>query len=318
VKNTPSRTRVAVTSRSFSKNLVLREELLRRYDNVTFNDAGTSLSGTDLLSFLQGHEKAIVALERIDADLVAGLPELQVISKYGVGLDNIDVDALNRHGKRLGWQGGVNRRSVSELALSFMISLLHGVPQAEAEVRSGLWRQFQGRQLTGKVVGIIGCGHVGKDLIMLLKPFGCRILACDILPQPDFYAEHGVEAVELSELLRLADIVSLHVPLNSGTANLLNMERLRQIKPRAVLVNTARGGIVDEAALKVALVEGHLAAAAFDVFASEPPEDRELLAFPNFMVTPHIGGSAVEAVLAMGRSAIEGLDDNAIPHKSSV
>ena len=101
MKNTPSRTRVAVTSRSFSKNLVLREELLRRYDNVTFNDAGTSLSGTDLLSFLQGHEKAIVALERIDADLVAGLPELQVISKYGVGLDNIDVDALNRHGNRM-------------------------------------------------------------------------------------------------------------------------------------------------------------------------------------------------------------------------
>ena len=170
-----SRVRVAVTSRSFSKNPVLREELLQRYSNVTFNDAGASLSGEALHAFLAGHEKAIVALERIDAVLLAELPDLKVVSKYGVGLDNIDTHALRSHGKRLGWRGGVNRRSVSELALGLMIALLHCVPQATTEIRSGLWRQINGRQLTGKTIGIIGCGHVGKDLVLLLQPFSCRI-----------------------------------------------------------------------------------------------------------------------------------------------
>lgn len=236
----PSVARVAVTSRSFSKNPLLREELLRRYSNVTFNDVGASLTGVELLAFLQGHEKAIVALERIDADLVAHLPKLQVISKYGVGLDNIDVAALSRHGKRLGWRPGVNKRSVSELTLSFMIALLHRVPEAVAEVRSGTWRQLQGRQLTGKVVGIIGCGHVGRDLVTLLEAFGCRILACDIVHQLDYFTEHDIEAVELNELLARADVVTLHVPFDFSTDKLLNAERLGLMKAGAVLVNTSR------------------------------------------------------------------------------
>jgi len=304
---------VAVTSRSFSKNPVLREELLARYSNVTFNDAGASLSGAGLLQFLEGHEKAIVALERIDADLVARLPALQVISKYGVGLDNIDVSALGRHGKRLGWRGGVNRRSVSELALGFMISLLHLVPQAGAEIRGGTWRQIQGRQLTGKTVGILGCGHVGKDLIRLLQPFGCRILVHDIVADPVFFAEFGVELLPLDLVLSQSDVVTVHLPFDASTANLLSAERIARMKPCSVLVNTARGGIVDEAALKSALTGGHLSGAALDVFAIEPPSDNKLLGLPNFLVTPHIGGSAAEAVLAMGRSAIQGLDENSVP-----
>ena len=306
--------RIAVTSRSFSKNSVLREELLRHYQHVTFNDAGTALAGAELWSFLRGHDKAIVALERIDGELIAKLPDLKVVSKYGVGLDNIDLGALVRHKKRLGWVGGVNRRSVSELALSLMIALLHCVPQAVAEGRAGLWRQLQGRQITGKTVGIIGCGHVGKDLVALLGPFGCKILAHDIINQAAYYREQCIEAVELTELLRRCDVVSLHVPFNASTANLLNHERIMRMKPGAVLINTARGGIVDESALKHALINGPLSGAGFDVFSSEPPTDRELLNLSNFVATPHIGGSAIEAILAMGRSAIAGLDDNCIPN----
>lgn len=313
MSSSPLPTSVAVTSRSFSKNPVLREELLGRYPSVTFNDAGASLAGDSLLQFLEGHDKAIVALERIDADLISRLPKLQVISKYGVGLDNIDVAALQHHGKRLGWRGGVNKRSVSELALGFMISLLHLVPQAGAEIREGTWRQLQGRQLTGKTVGIVGCGHVGKDLVRLLQPFQCRILVHDILRDAAFFSEFGIQAAPLDDLLAQADVVTLHIPFDASTANLLNAERFGLLKRGAVLVNTARGGLVDEAALKAALVEGHLTGAGFDVFAIEPPQDIGLLSLPNFSVTPHIGGSAMEAVLAMGRSAIEGLDVNAVP-----
>lgn len=305
--------RVAVCSRSFSRNPVLRAELLERYEHVTFNDEGRQLAGADLVAFLKGHDKAITALERIDELVLASLPQLKVIGKYGVGVDMIDLAAMRRHGKRLGWTGGVNRRSVAELTIAFAIAMLHDVPAANREVMEGTWRQHTGRLLSGKTVGIVGCGHVGKDLVTLLKPFACEILAHDIVDYAAFYAEHGVQPSGLEELLRRADVVTLHVPYDDSTRDMLSAARLALMKPSAVLINAARGGLVDEAALKRALIDKRLAAAAFDVFADEPPQDRELLALPNFLATPHIGGSAEEAILAMGRAAIEGLEKNEIP-----
>lgn len=305
--------KIVVTSRSFSKHKVLRAELLEKYANVVFNDEGVSLSGEALRKFLDGHDRAIIALEKLDRATIAALPGLKVVSKYGVGIDNVDLDALRDHGKKLGWKGGVNKRSVSELALSFMIALMHQVPFAGSEVKAGKWYQVLGRQLTGKTVGIIGCGHVGKDLVGLLKPFDGRVLAHDIVNYADFYAANGVEAVEMDTLLAQSDIVTLHLPNHESTRNILNAARIARIKPGAVLVNTARGGLVDEAAVKTALKSGQLAGIAFDVFAQEPPQDAELIAMPNVLATPHIGGSAEEAVLAMGRAAILGLEENAIP-----
>jgi len=301
-------TRIAVTSRSFSRHPVLRRELLDRYDNVTFNDAGLSLGGDALVAFLAGHDRAITALERLDAAVLERLPDLSVVGKYGVGLDMIDLAAMSRLGMRLGWTGGVNRRSVSELVVAAAIALLRHVPEGNALVRDGGWRQLMGRQLSGRIVGIIGCGHVGKDLVLLLKGFGCRVLAHDIKDFPEFYAAHQVEPVALEALLAAADVVTLHLPLNASTRGLLSAERLALLRPDAILVNMARGGLVDEAAVKAMLVDGRLAGAAFDVFAAEPPDDPELLRLPNMLALPHIGGSAEEAVLAMGRAAIAGLE----------
>jgi phosphoglycerate dehydrogenase-like enzyme len=305
--------RVAVCSRSFSANPVLRAELLARYLHVTFNDAGRQLAGETLVEFLQGHDKAITALEVIDQSILRRLPQLQVIGKYGVGLDMIDLGAMRAHGKRLGWTGGVNRRSVSELVIANAISMLRHVPAAQREVLSGTWRQHVGGNLSGRTVGIIGCGHVGKDLAVLLRAFHCRILVNDILEFQDFYTANAVEPLDLEALLRRSDIVTLHVPLNDSTRGLLDARRLAMLQPTALLINTARGGLVDEVALKHMLRERKLAAAAFDVFEQEPPADQELLQLPNFLATPHIGGSAQEAILAMGRAAIRGLDDNELP-----
>jgi phosphoglycerate dehydrogenase-like enzyme len=306
-------TKVAVCSRSFSRNPVLRAELLQKYQQVTFNDAGMQLSGENLVTFLRGHEKAITALEVIDETVLSRLPELRVIGKYGVGLDMIDLAAMRAHGKRLGWTGGVNRRSVSELVISLAISMLRHVHVANREVLAGTWRQTIGGELSGKTVGIVGCGHIGKDLVPLLKAFGCSILSHDILDFADFYATHGVEPVDLDTLMRRADVVTLHLPLNDTTRGLIDAERLARLKPTSVLINAARGGLVDEMALKRMLHDKRIAAAAFDVFAMEPPQDQELLALPNFFATPHIGGSSHEAILAMGRAAIAGLDVNEIP-----
>lgn len=305
--------KVAVCSRSFSRHPILRAELLARYANVTFNDAGGSMVGDELVNFLRNHDKAITALERIDDAVLARLPQLKVIGKYGVGLDMIDMAAMRRYGKRLGWRGGVNRRSVSEMVISFAIAMLRHFPAAQREVLAGTWRQHVGGLLSGRTVGIVGCGFVGKDLVELLQPWGCTILANDILNFPDFYARYGVTPLGLEELLQRSDVVTLHVPLDETTRNLISADRLLLMKPGSILINAARGGLVDEAALKIMLLEKRLAAAAFDVFAVEPPQDLELLALSNFFVTPHIGGSAEEAILAMGRAAIDGLDNNEIP-----
>lgn len=308
-----TKSRVAVCSRSFANNPVLRAELLARYAHVTFNETGKVLHGDVLIEFLSGHDKAITSLETIDDAALSQLPELTVISKYGVGLDSVDIAAVRAHGKRLGWTGGVNRRSVSELVIAFAISMLRHVPAANAEVRAGKWKPLVGGQLSGRTVGIVGCGHIGKDLVGLLKPFGCRILVNDIRDYGEFYAKHGLQPVALDELLASADIVTLHVPLDSSTAGMLDARRLGLMKRGSVLINAARGGLVDEVVLKHMLRDGRIAAAAFDVFAGEPPKDMELLALPNFLATPHIGGSAYEAILAMGRAAIDGLDNNSVP-----
>jgi len=304
---------IAVTSRSFCRNPLLRAELLEKYSIVRFNDEGVSLSDDKLIEFCRGREKVITALERIDDDFLSALPELKVVSKYGVGTDMLDIDAMIHHGVRLGWTGGVNRRSVSELVIAFSIALLRHFGPAIEETSKGIWQNRVGGCISGRTFGIIGCGNIGKDLVRILRAFDCEILANDILDFPDFYSQYQVRPVQLEELLQTAEIVTLHVPLDESTRNLLSNERLALMKSKSILINAARGGIVDEKALKMMLQNDRLAGAAFDVFATEPPDDLELLRLPNFLCTPHIGGSSEEAILAMGRAAIEGLDKNEIP-----
>ena len=225
--------RIAVTSRSFSRHPVLRAELLELGEDVTFNDAGARLEGAGLIDFIDGHERAITGLERLDEAFFAALPGLRVVSKYGVGFDMIDLDAMGRHGVRLSWTGGTNKRSVSELVIAFAISLLRHLPEAAREVRASNWRQPMGNLLTGRCVSIVGCGHVGKDLGALFRALGCRVLAHDILDFPDFYRETGIEPLGLEPLLMAADIVTLHLPLDRSTENILNTERLAMMRPGA-------------------------------------------------------------------------------------
>ena len=228
-----------------------------------------------------------------------------MVSKYGVGLDTLDLAAMERRGVLLGWTGGVNRRSVAELVIVDDRVIAQGPFRL---------RRSSGRQMVpgpgppvdgenGRHSGVRacreGCGRVPQV-------FDCRVLSCDISDFPEFYSKHHIVPMKLEELLREADIVSLHLPLNASTKDLLNAERLGLMKPGAYLINTARGGSLDEVKLKEMLKSGRLAGAALDVFADEPPADRELLSLPDVIATPHIGGSTEEAVLAMGRAAVEG------------
>ena len=295
---------VAVTSRSFSRDSRLREELLSRYSDVRFNDEGRSLAGPELIRFLAGRRAAITGLERIDDDVLRAVPSLTVVSKIGVGVDMLDLDAFERRGVRLARAEGINSRSVAELMLLLTLGVLRRIPEVAAGVRSGRWEQPRGRELTGRTVGIVGLGHVGREVARLVSAFDCRLLAVEADPQE---VPRSVRLVDLDVALSESDVVSLHVPLTPDTSGLIGRRELALMKPDAVIINTARGGLIDEAALVEALQAGRLAGAGLDVLADEPPVDSALLEHPNVFVTSHIGGSTNDAVYAMGRAAIDGL-----------
>jgi len=170
-----------------------------------------------------------------------------------------------------------------------------------------MWNKNGGHQLSGKTVGIVGCGYIGSDVVRLLSPFGCTILVRDIVDKSDFCLAQGVCAASLDEIVERSDIITLHVPLTELTRQMVNESFFQRMKSTAFLVNTCRGEVVNEEALKNALSKKVIAGAALDVFIDEPPTDAEFLALPNLMVTPHIGGNAREAIEAMGHSAIDHL-----------
>jgi phosphoglycerate dehydrogenase-like enzyme len=311
--------RITVTSRSFSKNSILVAELKEKYPTakITLNGEDSVLEGDRLIQFLSDCDRAITGLEKIDETILKHLPELKHISKYGVGLDMIDFPSLKNAGVTLGWTGGVNRRSVAELTLYFMLGLMRGADQSHENLLKNQWTRAKGFHLSEKTIGIVGCGNVGKDLVRLLSPFGCRILVSDPKNHQsdyqEFYRSFSITPSTLEETLKLADIVTLHVPKSKSTLGLISAEKLKLMKSNAFLINTARGGIVDESALLSALSNQKLAGAAMDVFNIEPPtagtSAYDLIHHPKFYGTPHIGGGAEEAMLLMGRAAIQNLEN---------
>ena len=308
--------RVAVPAISFGQHPGLVKLLRERYPDCKVNTEGIPYyrSEQDTIDYLRGYDAAIVSFEPINERVLAALPELKVIAKLGVGLDKIDPAAMRRHGVRLGWTPGVNKRSVAELALCMAIAALRHVVDLNAAMRRAERPlQRMGRQLTGRVVGIHGCGEIGKELVRLLAPFDCTVLACDIKDYRDFYAEHHVRPVDFEELLARSEVLSIHLTVTNATRGLYDAATLDKLRPDCVLINTARGRIIDEDALKERLKSRRIAAAAIDTFAIEPPTDDELLNLPNFIATPHIGAGSEEARLRMGTTAIEGLIDNFIP-----
>jgi D-3-phosphoglycerate dehydrogenase len=295
---------IKATSASFSRHPKLRAALNANFPGAVLNDAGLKFTKHDLKAFVADADGLVLGLEPMDADVVAAAPKLRIVAKFGVGLDNLDVEACKRRGIAVGWTGGTNKRSVAEMDLCFMLALARNLYPASLALKAGTWNKNGGFQLSGKTVGVIGLGHTGSEIVKLLAPFGCRVLGNDILDKSDFCRKHGVEEATKEDIFRQADIITLHTPLTDQTRDLINRETLNRMKSTAFVVNTARGPIVNEADLKQALKDGVIAGAALDVYAEEPPTDLELLRLPNLFCTPHIGGNADEAVMAMGMSAI--------------
>ena len=298
---------IRVTTNAFSKNMVLRKELLGYFPNAKFNESGKRLADKELIDFLSTADGAIIGLERISMDLLKQLPNLKFISKYGVGLDNIDIAACEKNDVKIGWSAGVNKLSVAEMTLGFMLDLFRNLQLTSNQLKKGFWNKSGGSQLSGKTVGIIGLGHIGKELVRLLKPFNCKILSYDILDQYEYCKKEKVKITSQKELLKNSDIVTIHTPLTSITNGLVNKSFLNSMRKNSFLINTARGPIIVFEDLKYALSNSIISGAAIDVYDIEPPEDKELLSFENLICTPHIGGNSNESVILMGQSAINHL-----------
>ena len=303
-----SNVKIKVSSKSFSKHPILRNELLAAFPYAAFNEQFLDFSEDDFAKFIGGSQGMVVGLEPVVDPVLARCPNLELVSKFGVGLDNIDETAADKHNVKIGWTGGVNRRSVSEMTLCFMIGLSrHILFSSRNLLRIDDWNKNGGRDLSNQVVGIIGVGYIGKDLASLLKPFGCTILVNDLIDQADYYQANGLIASSKEEIYAKADIVTVHTPLDETTRGFCNAETFKQMKETSYFINCARGGLVVQTDLKQALIDGTIAGAAIDVFEMEPCADSEFINLPNLICTPHTGGSSDEAILAMGRSAIKHL-----------
>ena len=288
-----------------------KRELLELYPNAKFNELPRGLTEDEMIAFLGDCDAAIVGLDLLSERVIDALPNLKVVGKFGAGYDTVDLKAVKRRGIMFGYTFGVNALAVAELTVAFAIMGLRHVPALNLAMREGKRpRWIMGRLLSGRTVGIHGCGHIGKALVKLLQPFGCEVLACDIRDYSDFYQEYGVKAVEMDELLERSEILTLHLAKSRLTTGLYDRKALEKIREGAVFINTCRGGIVDEDVLLERLEGGHLTAACFDVFAIEPAENDRLLRHPNMLATPHMGAAIEQVRVEMFRSAIRGLVEN--------
>ena len=302
---------LAVCAPSIVGHPVLRARVLERYPKAKLWPGEKITDEDTLIAFLKGCDAAIIAFEPITDRVLAALPDLKIIGKMAAGCESIDFDAMKQHGVRFGYTFGVNKLAVAELTLSFMICGLRLVTEQNQSMRAGERPGFTvGRLLTGRTVGLHGCGNIGREVTRLLAPFGCKVLACDVKDYAEFYKANGVTPVSMDELLERSQVLSLHLPKTRGTRGLYSRQVLSRIRPGAVLINTCRGEIVDEDALADLLDDGRIAAACFDVFAIEPAVCDRLLRHPRMLATPHIGAAADEIRIAMADAAIRGLEVN--------
>jgi len=253
----------------------------------------------------------IVRMGRFGAAAIDAAPSMRVISKHGVGVDNIDLDAASRREIPVVVAAGANAPSVAEHAMALLLATVKRILPLDGGLRAGKWEKpgFSGKELSGMTIGLVGFGSIARHTAALAKAFGMTVSACDPFTDAAVFAEAGVARVgTVEELLAASQIVSLHCPLTPETRNLLDEKRLGLMKAGSYVINTARGGLIDEEALLRAVASGHIAGAGLDTFQTEPPSaDHPFWKEPRIVVTPHIGGVTREANARVGVEAVEGV-----------
>lgn len=300
------KSRILVTPTSYAKNdPTLRSELEAEVSEVVYNTTGHPLSSSELLEMITGCNGYIAGLDDIDRNVIEAAHQLKVISRYGVGVDKVDLDAAKENGIVVTNTPGANSVSVAELTIGLIISLARMIPAASEATKTGEWPRMSGLTLAGKVIGLLGFGSIGKNVARRLQGFDCTVIAYDPAYDSATGEDLGVQFRLRDEIISEADFLSLHIPLTSDTQGMVNTAFLRKMKPGAFLVNTSRGELIDEGGLLGVLTSGQLRGAALDVFAQQPPGiDNPLLALPQVIATPHMGAHTDGATNAMGWAAM--------------
>jgi phosphoglycerate dehydrogenase-like enzyme len=265
------------------------------------------LTEDELIEALPAAFATVAASEPYTERVFRSAPELRVVARWGVGFDAIDLAAATRHGVAVCTAVGGNHEAVADYAFALMAALQRGLRANTALVRQGVWRTEFRPALWRATVGIVGLGRIGKAVARRCRGFDMRILATEPAPDAAFVREHGIRLLSLEALLAEADLVTLHCPLSPETRHLIDRDRLALMKPTAYLVNTARGPIVDEAALYEALASGRIAGAGLDVFEVEPVVDSPLFALDNVLLSPHVAGVDLTSEAGMADRAIDAI-----------
>ncbi len=305
---TDTKWRVLIGSRSFGKRF---PEHIRRLEEagcqVIPNSQGRAYRAEELLEALPGMEAIVTGTDELTARVIAAATSLKTIAKHGVGLETIDLAAAKARGIVVSATPGTNHESVADLALALILALARGLVQSHNDVMQGGWKAFYGLELLDKTLGIVGLGRIGQAVCVRAQAFGMAVIAHDPYPDTAWAAAHGVPFVPLDELLARADVVTLHAAAEMIERPLIAAPQLETMKPTALLINTARGALVDEDALVQALRAGQIAGAGLDAFAQEPPVGSPLLDLDNVLLTAHLGGRTVDAQRKQGEMCIENL-----------
>jgi len=303
--------KILVTPTSFkpSKGGPALELLLSFSKDLVFNPKEKPLSEDELIPLLAGCEGYIAGLDFITRKVIENAPRLKVISRYGVGVDRVDLEAAREKGVTVCNTPGVNANGVADLAFALLLSIARKVPLLDRKTKEGEWLRSTGFELYGKTIGILGLGAVGKAVARRAAGFSMKIMAYDPFLNKEYTLANGIIAASFDEVIREADFISLHLPLMDETRNIINEEKMKSMKRGAVIINTARGGLIDEGAAYGLLKSGHLGGLGLDAFESEPPGSSPLFTLDNVVVTPHTGAHTTEATAAMADMSVRNLID---------
>ncbi|BBI47877.1 4-phosphoerythronate dehydrogenase [Vreelandella olivaria] len=296
--------KIVCTSPSFAKYSAYPYDLLKAA-GVTLENLPADISEADFIARAADADGAIVAFNPMTEAVFSSLPNLKVVSKHGVGVDNIDLAAAQRHGVRITNVPAANRHAVADFTFALLLSLARDLPRVDAATRAGEWPRCFGHDVHSMTLGIVGIGSIGQAVAKRATGFEMRVLAYDPFANPEAVTALGVELVDLDTLCREADFLTLHVGLSEQTHHLINTERLALMKPTAMLINAARGGIVDEQALYESLKEKRLAGAAIDAFEQEPLTSSPLYTLDNVIVSSHIAGYTENALTTLSTTCVE-------------
>ncbi|MFA5015038.1 MAG: phosphoglycerate dehydrogenase [Actinomycetota bacterium] len=299
--------KVLVTPTSFSKyDRSLAKKLEDNVGKVIYNTTGKPLKEADLLPIIKDFDGYIAGLDEITSIVIEKAENLKVIARYGTGVDKVDLDAARVRNIYVTITSGANSVSVAELTIGFLISAARNLVFANNETSKGRWPRLKGISLSGKNIGIIGLGSIGKEVALRLKPFKVKIFAYDTDFDIEFAKKNDITYLELDDILKGSDFISLHIPVLPSTIKMVNKEFLSKMKKNSILINTSRGDLVDEEALYESLESGHLRTAAIDTFCSEPDYLKcPLRSLPQLIVTPHIGAATDNASDEMTRISID-------------